>query len=115
MNIRQPDGSARLAEDVLAPGNKTCVAPNSTHLVLELSFSGAVYRMVVDVNDLASPNTIRFKSISHALIGGPWADGWHTGIPLDYVSDLGLHSTDFSILSTSDAVTPSGGHAPSRA
>ena len=89
---------------VLPPGNATCTSPNSTPVVIELTMSGAVYRMVVDVNDLNSPGTIRFKSVSHELIGGPWADGWHTGVPLDYISAFGLHSVNFEGLSTADAV-----------
>jgi hypothetical protein len=89
---------------VLPPGNKTCTAPNSTHLVLEMSFSGAVYRMVVDVDDTANPGTIRAKTISHPMIGGAWSDGWHTA-SLDYQIDLKLHDTDFTSEPTATAVT----------
>lgn len=88
---------------VLAPGNKTCTAPNSTHLVLELSFSGAVYRMVVDVDDTAATGTIHAHTIQHAMIGGPWQDGWHA-VPLDYVTDLGQKASDFTSTKTADAV-----------
>jgi hypothetical protein len=88
---------------VLPPGNTTCAAPNSTHLVLELSFSGAVYRMVVDVDDTASPGTIHIKTIAQPLVGGPWSDGWHA-VPLDYVTNFGLHSSDFAAAATADAV-----------
>jgi hypothetical protein len=89
---------------VLAPGNKTCTAPNSTHLVLELAFSGAVYRMVVDVSDTSATGTIHAHTITHAMIGGAWQDGWHT-VPLDYVNDLGLKSSDFVSTPTADAVS----------
>jgi hypothetical protein len=88
---------------ILAPGNATCPAPNSTHLVLELQSSGAVYRMVVDVDDVAAPGSIHTHTIQHAMIGGPWADGWHS-VPLDYMSDLGQSSTDFPSTPTADAV-----------
>lgn len=88
---------------VLAPGNMTCAAPNSTHVVIEVRFAGAVYRMVVAVNDLSSPGTIRTKTISHALVGGPWSDGWHA-VPLDYPSMLGVHSNDFASTPTAVAV-----------
>ena len=88
---------------VLAPANKTCTAPNSTHLVLELKLAGAVYRMVVDVNDAASPGTIHAKTLSHAMVGGPWSDGWHA-VALDYGGTFGLHAADFTSESTADAV-----------
>jgi hypothetical protein len=89
---------------VLPPDNRTCTAPNSTHLVLELTFSGAVYRMVVDVNDSASAGTIRANTVSRPLIGGSWSDGWH-GVSLDYAGDLALHAADFTSESTAGAVT----------
>jgi hypothetical protein len=88
---------------ILAPGNKTCTAPNSTHLVLELAFSGAVYRIVVDVDDLAASGTIHTRTITHAMIGGAWKDGWHA-VPLDYVTDLGQKSTDLVSTPTAGAV-----------
>lgn len=88
---------------VVPPDDQSCAEPNSTHLVLELSFSGAVYRMVVDVNDLDAPGTIRSHTLTHAMIGGAWKDGWHS-VPLDYAATLGLKSTDFASASTADAV-----------
>jgi hypothetical protein len=88
---------------VLAPGNKTCTAPNATHLVVEMTFSGAVYRMVVDVNDQVSAGTIRAHTLNHAMVGGAWSDGWHA-VPLDYPGTFGLHDRDFLSESTADAV-----------
>lgn len=89
---------------VLEPGNKTCAAPNSTHVVIEIQTGGAVYRMVVDVDDKSSPGTIRATTVAHAWVGDPWADGWHT-MPLDYPTTLGVHSPAFSSESTKVAVT----------
>jgi hypothetical protein len=88
---------------ILAPGNKTCPAPNSTHLVLELALSGAVYRMVVDVDDVAATGTIHSRTITHTMVGGPWQDGWHA-VALDYVTDLGQNATDFASTPTAGAV-----------
>jgi hypothetical protein len=88
---------------ILPPGNKTCPAPNFTHLVLELSFAGAVYRMVVDVDDNAASGTIHANTITHPLVGGAWQDGWHA-VPLDYVNDLGQKSSDFTSTPTAEAV-----------
>jgi hypothetical protein len=88
---------------ILAPGNRTCPAPNSTHVVVELKFSGAVYRMVIDVDDTAAKGTIHARTITHPSIGGPWQDGWHA-VPLDYVKDLAQSSATFSSSATADAV-----------
>ncbi len=57
----------------------------------------------MDVNDSAAPDTIHARTLSHALVGGPWSDGWHA-VPLDYVATLGLHSTDLPSESTTKAV-----------
>jgi hypothetical protein len=35
------------------------------------------------------------------LIGGAWTEGWHRGVSLDYVSDLGVHSDSFQTMSSS--------------
>jgi hypothetical protein len=88
---------------VVAPGNKTCPAPNATHAVVEMSFSGAVYRMVIDVDDIAAPGTIHATTLTHTLVGGAWSDGWHA-VPLDYVATLGSHSSAFTSETTAAAV-----------
>ncbi len=88
---------------VLPPNDQACAAPNSTHAILEIQASGAAYRMVIDVDDKFSPGTIHTDTIAHALVGPPWADGWQT-LQLDYVGSLGVHASDFTTRSTSDAV-----------
>ncbi len=88
---------------VIPPDDQACAEPNSTHLILELSFSGAVYRMVIDVDDTAAPGTIHGTTLAHALVGGAWADGWHA-VPLDYVTTFGLHSTGLPGMTTASAV-----------
>jgi hypothetical protein len=88
---------------VIPPSDQACAEPNSTHLIIEMTFSGAVYRMVMDVNDEDAPNTIHATTLAHAMIGGPWSDGWHAAT-LDYVATLGLHSTDLPSESTATAV-----------
>jgi hypothetical protein len=89
---------------VLPPGNNCEDAGNRTHLVLEMTFSGAAYRMVVDVDDTSAPGTIHAHTMMHDMIGGPWQDGIHA-VPLDYAGNFNLHTADFPSESTSDAVT----------
>jgi len=88
---------------VVPPNDQACAEPNSTHLVLQMAFAGAAYRMVVDVDDTDAPGSIRSHTMSHALVGGAWKDGWHS-VPLDYVADLGLKAPDFTSVKTADAV-----------
>jgi hypothetical protein len=88
---------------VLPPNDQACPEPNSTHLIVEMLFSGAVYRMVIDVDDSAAPGTIHGSTLGHGLIGGPWSDGWHA-VPLDYVTTFGMHLSDLPSESTASAV-----------
>jgi hypothetical protein len=58
--------------------------------------NGAVYRMVVDVQSTGTTPDVWYETLPHALPGPAWSEGWHTGITLDYVNDLAVHSTDFT-------------------
>jgi hypothetical protein len=87
----------------LAPNFQGCTAPNKTHVVVEIQVGKDVYRMVMNVDDDTALGSILTREIDHALVGPAWADGWHTGIALDYLKDLGLHQSDFKQSKTADA------------
>ena len=88
---------------VVPPNDQACAEPNSTHLVVQIQSEGAVYRMVVDVDDKADPGSIHTSTMQHALVGPSWGDGWHS-TPLDYVTDLATHSSSFTRTDTASAV-----------
>jgi hypothetical protein len=89
---------------VVPPGDEACAEPNSTHLVIQVMESGAVYRMVVDVlSDEGSPNVL-FEEMDAPLAGEAWAEGWHTDASLDYVTTLSTHSTSFTAMVEGDLV-----------
>jgi hypothetical protein len=86
------DGTVRA---VVPPDHPSCPMPNGTHLVLQIMMGGQAYRMVTNVlSDSGDPRV--FMHEIHAPLAGPaWADGWHPGVPLDYVTTLHVASTDF--------------------
>jgi hypothetical protein len=89
-----PNGYGRLDGTViavLAPGEQ-CPMPNNDHVIVEVMASGAVYRVVVNVLSTSADPDVRFGTLDHALPAPAWADGFHTGVTLDYVTDLGLHA-----------------------
>ena len=89
---------------VVPPGDEACALPNSTHLVIQVMQSGAVYRMVVDVlSNQGSPDVL-FEELDAPLVGEAWAEGWHPGASLDYVTTLNQHSTAFTAMATVDLV-----------
>jgi hypothetical protein len=89
---------------VVPPNDQTCAMPNMTHLVLQVTMNGAAYRMVLDVlSDEGNPN-VSFYEMNAPLADGPWAEGWHAGVDLDYVLTLKVHSTSFTSMTQANLV-----------
>jgi hypothetical protein len=83
---------------LVAPWDTQCPQPNSDHLVLQVTMNGAVYRMVINVLSTRAgqdPN-VRFVEVPGALVGGPWSEGWHTSVALDYPSTLNADARMFT-------------------
>jgi hypothetical protein len=84
---------------VQKPSDTACVMPNSDHLVLQVLMGGAVYRMVVNVNGSGADPRVSLAKLDHALPAPAFAEGWHLGAALDYVTTLGVHAdASFSAL-----------------
>jgi len=89
---------------IVPPGNTTCTAPNSTHVMLQVTMHGAAYRMVVNVLSTSSDPHVWLGATDAPLAGPAWSEGWHPGVPLDYVATLGLAKTAFAQASEQEAV-----------
>ena len=93
---------------VQKPSDKDCALADKDHVVVQVLMNGAVYRMVVNLqNDLGGADPkIRVVSFPHALPDPAYEEGWRTGIPLDYANILGAHSADagFAPLTLDEAV-----------
>jgi hypothetical protein len=83
---------------LVRPVDQQCALPNSTHVTLQLSILGQVQRLVASVDGVA------FTTVDKPLLGPPYAEGWHVDQNIDYVTDLGVHSTDFTEGSLTEAV-----------
>lgn len=79
---------------VVEPGNPRCALPNNDHVIVQVRMNNAVYRMVVNIESNGTVKEIRMRNLPHPLVGPAFAEGWHPGVNLDYVTDLGVHSTD---------------------
>ncbi len=74
---------------IVPPSAHMCNA-DSTHVHLQVLVSNAVYDVAVNVDGLAA-------DVSHAMVDGPWLEGWHTTSDLlDYPTTLGVHSGVFA-------------------
>jgi len=76
---------------VVPPGWQ-CPLPNGDHLVIQVSIDGGVQRLVVNVQSTIGDPRIRSRSIVAPLPAPAYAEGWHTGVTLDYPTTFGLHS-----------------------
>ncbi|MBI4815836.1 MAG: hypothetical protein HY791_06250 [Deltaproteobacteria bacterium] len=86
---------------IVEPTDTECPLFNDDHLVLEVMMMGKVYRMVVNIVSDGRSGTdtrVRLAELDHDLPGPPWAEGWHTGLSLDYPSTLGVHSSTTSFV-----------------
>jgi len=83
---------------LVRPADQQCALPNSTHVTLQLSILGQVQRLVASVDGVA------FTTVQQPLLGPAYAEGWHVDQNIDYVTDLGVHSSDFTAGSLDEAV-----------
>jgi hypothetical protein len=83
---------------IVAAGHHGCNS-DQDHLHLQVSAAGAVYDVAVTLVSTQSTGMPEvFLAEKDAPLGnGPWAEGWHSGTErFDYVSNLGLHASDFT-------------------
>lgn len=78
---------------VVQPKDTQCPLPNDDHVVLQVTMNGAAYRMVINIESSFGDPNVRYQVLEHALPPPAWSEGWHTGLSLDYVADLGVHTT----------------------
>jgi len=83
---------------VVQPKDTQCPLPNDDHLIVQVRMQGAVYRMVVNVESDRAGQDPRVSYLEKAvtLPAPAWAEGWHTGLTLDYVKDFGARAGDFA-------------------
>lgn len=81
---------------VQKPSDKGCAFPNNSHVILQVSLAGSVHRVAIALSSTRAGTDpkMRYRTISSALIGPPFSEGWHTSVAFDYVTNLGLHDGD---------------------
>ncbi len=89
---------------VQKPSDTQCTMPNSDHVVLQVLMNGAVYRLVTNVQSTKGDPQVRYAELAHALPSPAYAEGWHTGVTLDYPTTLGVHTADFTPYAMDDLV-----------
>lgn len=77
---------------IVAPNNHQCPS-DSQHLHLQVAMGGATYDIAVNLDGFEG-------ELDAKLPGAPFAEGWHP-LDLDYVRDLGLHSSSLTLTTPS--------------
>lgn len=101
------DSFGRLDGTLLAivpPGDNDCAQPNSTHVTVQVTMGGDVYRMVVNVLSDSNQPGVYLDELDAPLAGPAWSDGWHTDAPLDYATTLGVTKSQFTLADETQAV-----------
>jgi len=81
---------------VQKPSDTSCALPNDDHVIVQVLMNGAVYRLVTNVLSNGVDPKVRFAMLPHALPAPAFAEGWHTGLTLDYPTTLDVHNDDFA-------------------
>ena len=81
---------------IVGTKDSQCTLPNKDHVVIQVKINGKVYRMVASVLSTRGDPDVAYLTKNAPLVGPAWAEGWHTGIAFDYVTNLGVHSKDFT-------------------
>lgn len=85
---------------IVGPTDTQCALPNDDHLVIQLTMNGAVYRMVVNVDE------VFYAETESPLVGPAWQEGWHTeaNVALEYPTTLNIHSEAFTSVPMTELV-----------
>jgi len=81
---------------VVKPTDTQCAMPNDDHVVVQVVMNDQAYRMVVNVESSFGDPNVRYLETSHVLPSPVWQEGWHPGLFLDYVNDLGVQAESFT-------------------
>jgi hypothetical protein len=81
---------------IVQPGGGACNA-DTDHVHLQVKMNGMIYDIAVDVGGANGVEDVHSLLHDVAMPGGPWSEGFHAGIPTDYVSLFAIHSTDLPL------------------
>ncbi|TAK32443.1 MAG: hypothetical protein EPO40_02670 [Myxococcaceae bacterium] len=89
---------------IVPAGQRDCNG-DPDHLHLQIAVDGAIYDVAVNLGSRRAGGVpdLAVASVDVPLPDGAWVEGWHTMIaPLDYVTTLHLHSSDFAPLTPAE-------------
>lgn len=91
---------------IVPPGGSACNG-DSDHVHLQVRMSGAIYDIAIDAtNGVTHVDDVHTVAMDRAMPVNtvPWAEGWHTGLLVDYIA-MGVHSTDLPLMTKTEIVS----------
>jgi hypothetical protein len=91
---------------IVPPSGGSACNADSSHVHLQIRMNGAIYDVAVTVQDTVT-NAEDVHTMTRDIappVNLPWAEGWHTGLLVDYVS-VGVHSADLTLQTKAELVS----------
>jgi hypothetical protein len=101
---------------VVNPNTTSSCRGDDNHIHLQVRVNGGVEDIAVNIASTTGNPDVDFLTLGAALRGGGWSEGWHPGQTLDYSTNLGVHSGNFTeetptqLTSLVDAAVASANH-----
>lgn len=81
---------------IVNPNTTTSCRGDDNHIHLQVRVNGGIEDIAANIASTSGNPNVDFRTLSHALTGGAWSEGWHPGLTLDYPTSLGVSSTSFT-------------------
>jgi len=91
---------------IVAPGSTSGCNDDSSHVHLQIKVNGSIYDIAIDAtNSQTNTDDVHTGTLDMSMPSGPaWAEGFHTGITIDYPS-LGVHSSTLPLQTKAQVVS----------
>ena len=83
---------------IVPPGSTSGCNDDDAHVHLQIKMNNAIYDIAIDAtNGSTGVDDVHTGTLDRAMPAGPaWAEGFHTGVSIDYPS-LGIHSSSLTL------------------
>jgi hypothetical protein len=81
---------------IVNPNTTTSCRGDDNHIHLQVKVNGGIEDIAVNSASTTGNPDVDFRTVSAALRGGAWTEGWHPGQTLDYATNLGVTSGSFT-------------------
>ena len=92
---------------IVPPGSTNGCNDDSSHVHLQIKMNGAIYDIAIDATDSATrTDDVHTMTTDVPMPAGPaWAEGFHTGVTIDYPTTFGVHSSNLPLQTKAQIVS----------